>query len=37
MRALEKTVREQTRWFATIVLSAIGLMIAFYGIALHFK
>ena len=35
--SFEKTVREQTRWIATIVFSAIGLMIAFYGIALHFK
>jgi L-2-hydroxyglutarate oxidase LhgO len=35
--SFEKTVREQTRWTATIVFSAIGLMIAFYGIALHFK
>ena len=35
--SFEKTVREQTRWFATIVFSAIGLLIAFYGIALHFK
>jgi hypothetical protein len=34
---VEKTVREQTRWIATIVFSAIGLLIAFYGIALHFK
>ena len=35
--SFEKTVREQTRWIATIVFSAIGLMIALYGIALHFK
>jgi hypothetical protein len=35
--SFEKTVRERTRWIATIVFSAIGLMIAFYGIALHFK
>ena len=35
--SFEKTVREQPRWIATIVFSAIGLMIAFYGIALHFK
>jgi hypothetical protein len=35
--SFEKTVREQTRWIATIVFSAIGLMIAFYGIAFHFK
>jgi hypothetical protein len=34
---VENTVREQTRWIATIVFSAIGLLIAFYGIALHFK
>jgi hypothetical protein len=34
---VENTVREQTRWTATIVFSAIGLLIAFYGIALHFK
>jgi hypothetical protein len=33
--SFEKTVREQTRWIATIVFFAIGLMIAFYGIALH--
>ena len=35
--SFEKTVREQTRWIATIVFSALGLLIAFYGIALHFK
>jgi hypothetical protein len=35
--SFEKTVREQTRWIATIVFSTIGLMIAFYGIALHSK
>ena len=35
--AIEKTAGDQTRWFATIVFSAIGLMIAFYRIALHFK
>ena len=35
--SFEKTVREQIRWIAIIVFSAIGLMIAFYGIALHFK
>ena len=35
--SFEKTVREQTRWIATIVFSTLGLLIAFYGIALHFK
>jgi hypothetical protein len=35
--SFEKTVREQIRWIAIIVFSAIGLMIAFYGIALHFQ
>jgi hypothetical protein len=30
--SFEKTVREQTRWIATIVFSAIGLIIAAYGI-----
>jgi hypothetical protein len=35
--AIEKTARNQTRWFATIVFSAIGLLIAAYGIALRFK
>ena len=35
--AFEKTARDQTRWFATIVFSAIGLLIAFYGIVSHFK
>jgi hypothetical protein len=35
--AIEKTARDQTRWFATIVFSAIGLLIALLGIALHFK
>ena len=35
--AIEKTARDQTRWFATIVFSAIGLLIAAYGIVLHFK
>jgi hypothetical protein len=35
--AIEKTARDQTRWFATIVFSAIGLLIAFYGIVSHFK
>jgi hypothetical protein len=35
--SFEKTAREQTRWIATIVFSALGLLIAFYGIALHFK
>jgi hypothetical protein len=35
--SFEKTVREQIRWIATIVFSAIGLMIAFYGIALDFQ
>jgi hypothetical protein len=35
--SFEKTVREQTRWIATIVFFAIGLMIAFYGIALHLQ
>jgi hypothetical protein len=35
--AIEKTARDQTRWFATIVFSAIGLLIAFYGIISHFK
>ena len=29
--SFEKTVREQTRWIATIVFSAIGLIIAAYG------
>jgi hypothetical protein len=35
--AIEKTARDQTRWFATIVFSALGLLIALLGIALHFK
>jgi hypothetical protein len=35
--AIEKTARDQTRWFATIVFSAIGLLIAAYGIVSHFK
>jgi hypothetical protein len=35
--SFEKTVREQIRWIATIVFSPIGLMIAFYGIALNFQ
>ena len=35
--AIEKTARDQTRWFATIVFSAMGLLIALLGIALHFK
>ena len=35
--SFEKTVREQTRWIATIVFSAIGLIIAAYGIVAHFK
>jgi hypothetical protein len=35
--AFEKTARDQTRWFATIVFSAIGLLIAAYGIVSHFK
>jgi hypothetical protein len=35
--AIEKTARDQTRWFATIVFSAIGLLIAFFGIVSHFK
>ena len=35
--SFEKTVREQTRWIATIVFSAIGLIIAAYGIVSHFK
>ena len=35
--AIEKTARDQTRWFVTIVFSAIGLLIAFYGIVSHFK
>ena len=35
--SFEKTVREPTRWIATIVFSAIGLIIAAYGIVAHFK
>jgi hypothetical protein len=35
--SIEKTARDQTRWFATIVFSAIGLLIAAYGIVSHFK
>ena len=35
--AIERTARDQTRWFATIVFSAMGLLIALLGIALHFK
>jgi predicted cobalt transporter CbtA len=35
--SFEKIVREQTRWIATIVFSAIGLIIAAYGIVAHFK
>jgi len=34
---IEKTARDQTRWFATTVFFAIGLLIAFYGIMSHFK
>ena len=34
--AIEKT-RDQTRWFATIVFSAISLLIAVYSIVSHFK
>jgi predicted cobalt transporter CbtA len=35
--SFEKTVREQIRWIATIVFSAIGLIIAAHGIVAHFK
>src|ERR1700688_1568916 len=35
--AIEKTPRDHTRGFPTIVFSAIGLLIAFYGIISHFK
>jgi hypothetical protein len=35
--SIEKTARDQTRWFATIVFSAIGLLVAAYGIVSHFK
>ena len=35
--SFEKTVREQTRWIATIVFSAIGLIIAAYGIVARLK
>jgi hypothetical protein len=35
--SFEKIDREQTRWIATIVFSAIGLIIAAYGIVAHFK
>ena len=35
--AFEKTARDQTRWIATIVFSAIGLLIAAYGIVLAFQ
>jgi hypothetical protein len=35
--SFEKTVGGQTRWIATIVFSAIGLIIAAYGIVAHFK
>jgi predicted nucleic acid-binding protein len=35
--AIERTVREQTRWFATIVFSGIGVLIAILGLALHFR
>jgi hypothetical protein len=35
--AIERTVREQTRWFATIVFSGIGVLIALLGLALHFR
>jgi hypothetical protein len=35
--SIEKTARDQTRWFATIVFSAIGLLVAAYGIVSHLK
>jgi hypothetical protein len=35
--SLERTVRDQTRWIATIVFSAIGLLVAAYGIVSHLK
>ena len=34
---IERTVRDQTRWFATIVFSGIGVLIAILGLALHFR
>jgi hypothetical protein len=33
----ENTTRDQTRRIATIAFSAITILIAFYGIVLHFK
>ena len=35
--SIEKTARDQTRWFATIVFSAIGFPVAAYGIVSHLK
>jgi regulator of RNase E activity RraB len=35
--SIEKTARDQTRWFATILFSAIGLLVAAYGIVSHLK
>ncbi len=35
--AIERTIREQTRWYATIVFSAIGVLVALFGLALHFR
>ncbi len=35
--AIEKTARDQTRWFAAIVISAITLLVAIYGVISHFK
>ena len=35
--SFEKTVREQTRWIATIAFSAIGLMIASYDHRIAFQ
>jgi hypothetical protein len=35
--AIERTVREETRWLATIVFSRIGVLIALLGLALHFR
>ncbi len=35
--AIERTIREQTRWYATIVFSAIGVLVAFLGLVLHFR
>jgi hypothetical protein len=35
--SFKKTVREQTRGIVAIVFSTVGVVIAFYCVALHFK